>query len=204
MDLEPANSLFLVCDIQTKFKNAIHGYEHVVNSTNKMLRIAKTFDIPVVVTTQYAKALGPTDPDLDLASPLQLCGPFDKTLFSMLIPEVNQILISRPNVKNIVLMGIETHICILQTALSLMRQGYTPYILADATSSSSSSEAALAHALLRQAGAIITSSESLCFLLVKDASRDGFKAMSNIIKEEKPRTTAAVQSLMGFASKSAL
>ncbi|KAE9395660.1 Isochorismatase hydrolase [Gymnopus androsaceus JB14] len=207
-----SDTLFLICDIQSRFRSAIHGYEHVVATTNKMLKFAKLFGFPVVVTTQNSKALGPTDPDIDLASLGDLhLKTIDKTLFSMLVPEVRGI-IDNVGPNNIVLMGIESHICILQTALSLLRVPSNKpniYIIADATSSCNPFEVPLAFASLRQAGAQVLSSESMAFLLQGDAGDEGragkgrFREFAGIVKEEKERTKAAVEALFGV-TKSAM
>ncbi|KAJ7367934.1 Isochorismatase-like protein [Mycena albidolilacea] len=198
--MEPSTTLFFLCDLQEKFRPIIHGFEHVVASTNKVLRVAKILGCEVVVTTQKARALGPTDPAVNLDSLGTLhVGTYDKTLFSMLTPEVLAVLDSRPATKSIVLLGIESHICILQTALALVAHPskYTTYVLADGVSSANPAEVPLALAQLRAAGVIVTTSESLSFQLMRDASAPDFKAFSNVIKEEKDATSKAVEALLG-------
>lgn len=161
--------------------------------------------------------LGPTDPAVNLDSLGALhVGTYDKTLFSMLTTEVLDFLSTRPDAKSIALMGIESHICVLQTALALntLPKKYTTYVLADAVSSSNPAEVPLAllvhiifvdpyltiplfRAQMRAAGVIVTTSESLAFQLIHDASTPEFKAFSNIIKEEKEATAKAVAALLG-------
>ncbi|KAK7061411.1 Aldo/keto reductase family-domain-containing protein [Favolaschia claudopus] len=189
--MDPSTTIFLLCDLQEKFRSVIYGFEHVVASTNKTLRVAKLLGCEVLVTTQKARALGPTDPSVNLDSLGALhVGTFDKTLFSMLTPEVRAFLDSRPGIKSVVLMGIET-------ALSLVdHPKYTTYVLADAVSSTNPAEISLAFARMRAAGVIVTTSESLAFQLIRDASIPEFKAFSNIIKEEKEATSKAVEALL--------
>ncbi|KAJ7638486.1 Isochorismatase hydrolase [Roridomyces roridus] len=198
-----ASTIFFICDLQTKFRDAIFGFEHVVATTNKVLKIAKILGCEVVVTTQKARALGPTDQavDLDSLGPLHVAT-LDKTLFSMLIPEVEAILSDRPAVKSIVLLGIESHICILQTALALLAHPahYKVYVLADAVSSINPAEIPLALTQMRAAGAIVTSSESFAFAQIRDANSPVFKAFSAVIKEEKEATAKAVAALLGRTS----
>ncbi|KAJ7087197.1 Isochorismatase-like protein [Mycena belliarum] len=197
--MEPSSTIFFLCDLQTKFRPAIYGFDHVIASTNKILKVAKILGCEVLATTQKAKALGPIDPAVDLDSLGALCiGTYDKTLFSMLIPEVEALLKERSAVKSIVLMGIESHICILQTALALIVHPakYTIYVLADAVSSSNSAEVPLALAQMRAAGINVTSSESILFQLIRDASAPEFKAFSAVIKEEKEATAKAVEELL--------
>ncbi|KAJ6538995.1 Isochorismatase hydrolase [Mycena capillaripes] len=198
--MDPSSTLFFLCDLQARFPPAIYGFEHVVSTTNKVLKIAKLLECEVLVTTQKTKALGPTDPAVNFDSLGALhIGPYDKTLFSMLTTEVLAFLGTRPDVRSVVLMGIESHICILQTALALIAlpAKYTIYVLADAVSSSNPAEVPLALAQMRAAGVIVTTSESLAFRLIRDASAPEFKAFSIIIKEEKEATTKAVEALLG-------
>ncbi|KAF5322173.1 hypothetical protein D9619_001077 [Psilocybe cf. subviscida] len=196
--LEPASTIFFLCDIQTKFKPAIYGYDHIVATANKMVKLAKLLDIPVVVTTQNARALGQTDSAIDLASlgPL-LLGPVDKSLFSMLVSDVEAILSARPHIKSIVIFGIESHVCVMQTVLSILSAGmHTPYVVADGVSSCNSFEIPIAIDRMRTEGARIGTSESIAFQLMADASLPAFKAFSRLIKEEKDSTRRVGEALL--------
>ncbi|KAJ7047718.1 Isochorismatase hydrolase [Mycena alexandri] len=198
--MDPSSTIFFLCDLQERFRPIIYGFEHVVSTTNKVLRFAKILGCPVLVTTQKTKVLGPIDPAVNLESLGSLhAATYDKTLFSMLTPEVLAFLESRPNIKSVVLMGIESHICILQTALELAAK-YNTYVLADAVSSANRAEVPLALAQMRAANITVTTSESLGFKLLRDASTPEFKAFSNVIKEEKDATTKAVEALLGQRS----
>jgi len=186
---------------------AIHGFEHIVSTVNKMLKLAKLLGIEVVCTTQNARALGPTDPAIDLESlgPL-LLGPYDKTLFSMIIPEVKSILETRPVINSIVIFGIESYVCVLQTVLSLLPlQKYIPHIVVDGVSSCNSFEIPIAIERMRTEGAIIGTSESIAFQLIGDASLPIFKSFSKLIKEEKDSTKKVGEALLqGQVTPSAL
>ncbi|KAK0467754.1 Isochorismatase-like protein [Desarmillaria tabescens] len=162
MSIRPESTIIFICDMQNKFRPAIHGYDQVVPTVNKMLKIAKIVGCEVLVTTQNCKALGPTDPAIDLVSLGSLhVGTADKTLFSMLTPEVNNVLLSRPHIKTVVLMGIEAHICILQTALGLLEgHKFKVYILADGVASSHPTEMNIALDRLRHEGVVVSTSES--------------------------------------------
>lgn len=191
---------------------------------------------PAIVTTQnatgtfhfnscssahlFGTALGPTDPDVDLASLGDLhIKTIDKTLFSMIVPEVRDILIAGSNDKNVVLMGIEvsgtlsiklmcltrfqSHICILQTALELVKVAIphiNVYVIADAVSSCNPFEVSLAFETLRHAGVKVISSESMGFLLMRDASLPSFREFSRIIRDSKDRTKAAGKALLTKSS----
>ncbi|CAK5262477.1 unnamed protein product [Mycena citricolor] len=196
-DMDASSTLFFVCDIQERFRTVIHGFDEVVASTNKMLKIAKLLECEVIVTTQKSRALGQTDPAIDLASLGSLViGPIDKTLFSMITPEVVEHLTARPHIKTAVVMGNEAHICILQTALSLVARGYRVVVLADAVSSANAAEIPIALAQMRAAGIVVSTTESLGFQLVQDASAPVFRSFSAIIKESKDATKQALSVLI--------
>jgi len=209
--LVPANTLFFLCDIQTKFRSAIHGYDQVIATSNKLVQLAKILDIGVIATTQNTKALGPIDPNIDLPSLGNLLiGNYDKSLFSMYVAEVKAVLDARPNVDSIVIFGIESHVCVMQTVLSLLDTGrYTVHVVADGVSSSNAFEVPIALARMRQQGAIVGTSESIGFELVGDAAIPQFRTFSKFIKEQLESTKRAGQVLVagvapGAALKSAL
>ncbi|KAK7060119.1 hypothetical protein VNI00_000883 [Paramarasmius palmivorus] len=188
-------TLLLICDVQASFGGIIHGYEHLVYTTNKFLRFAKLLDIPAVATTQYSKgALGPLDPSIDVSSLGELyLGAHDKTKFGMLIPEVTAHI--SDDTERVVLLGMESHICILQTVLAL-HEHYPKliiHVLADAISSVNRFEVPIALQQMRSCGprVRITTSESLAFELMGDAKHPRFKEFAKIVKEEKDRTKEA-------------
>ncbi|THU83920.1 Isochorismatase hydrolase [Dendrothele bispora CBS 962.96] len=188
---------FLICDLQVKFRPAIHGFDHVVATTSKMLRFAKLMEYNVIVTTQNIKALGPVDPSLDIDSLGALClGTIDKTLFSMLTEEVTDRI--GPNPSAFVIMGIESHICVLQTTMDLRKRypDSTVYVLADGVSSCNPHEVPIAFERLRLLGAVVTTSESLAFQFVGDASHPKFREFARLVKEEKEQTRLAGQFLI--------
>ncbi|RDB20462.1 Isochorismatase domain-containing protein 2 [Hypsizygus marmoreus] len=198
----PASTIFFLCDLQSVFRSSIPGFDHLIFTANKLIKLAKILNCEVVSCTQAVRALGPLDPAIDLNSlgPLYL-GTFDKSTFSMVTPQVQEILNARPAINNVVLFGIESHICVLQTALALLAptfrtQPYTPYVVADCLASHNAWEVPLVIDRLRQEGAIVTSSEGLGFQLVADAKHPGFKAFSLLTKETKEGTTRAGDALL--------
>jgi len=189
--LDPATTLFFLCDIQTKFRSAIYGYEHVVTTANKLVKVAKVLNIPVLGTTQNARGLGPIDPSINTGSLGDLyVGPYDKTLFSMYTDEVKQALAARPHIKSIVIFGIETQVCVMQTVLDLLaaEKGFTVHVVADGVSSCNAFEIPIALERMRTEGAIIGSSENIAFQLMKDSASPVFKTFSKLIKEELANT----------------
>ncbi|KAG1756105.1 Isochorismatase-like protein [Suillus lakei] len=195
--LVPEETVFFLCDVQTRFKSAIFGFDELVLTINKMLKIAKVLEIPVIVTEQNPKGLGTTIPDIDLPSlgPL-LLATIEKGLFSMMTPEVKALLRERPQIKSVVLFGIESHVCVLQSALDFIEVGYNVHVIADGVSSCNKEEIPFALARIQQSGGYITTSDSAGFQLQRDAGVPGFKSFSNIIKEEKDNTVRTLQKLV--------
>ena len=155
-----------------------------------MLRAAQTLQIPVYITTQNRAKLGLTVPELQphLSGP-HIRADVDKTLFSMITPEIESKLSSDLDV---IIVGIETHICVTQTTLDLLARGNRVYILVDGVSSMNPEERGIALARLRDAGAVVTSSESVLFEILGDASHGSFRDVSGLVKETKEETKSAL------------
>jgi nicotinamidase-related amidase len=198
--LNPNKTVLLVCDIQVKFRDSIYGFEEVVATANKMLKIAKILDVPVIVSEQYPKGLGKTVPELDVHELGSLhLGTFDKTLFSLVIPQIEAIL-KQHDFKSVLILGIESHVCVMQSVLDLLDKGYDVHVLADGVSSGNKEEIPIALATMRQAGARITTSDSCSFQLMGEASGPRFKAFSAVIKDELGNTRASVSKLVPYKS----
>ncbi|KAI0260931.1 Isochorismatase hydrolase [Gloeopeniophorella convolvens] len=194
--LVPGRTAFFFCDLQTRFQPAIHGFDALVATGNKLLKVAKVHNVPVIVTEQNPRALGKTDGRFNFAELGALhLGTIDKTLFSMATSEVLA-LIEKHNLKSLVLVGIESHICVLQSTLDLLERGYDVHILADGVSSCNKEEVPWALERMRQAGAQITTSESLLFQLQITSATPSFKAFAQVIKEEKDTTSQTLQTLL--------
>ncbi|KAF9187391.1 Isochorismatase domain-containing protein 1 [Haplosporangium sp. Z 11] len=186
---------FFLCDIQEKFRSHIYQFPAVVATAQKMIAAHKILDIPLIVTEQNPRALGATATELDLS---QAKMNLPKTKFSMFIPEVEKELKSN-NIKSVVLFGIESHVCVLQTALDLLEHNYDVHVLADGVSSMNSYEIQHAlkslnlHSFLRKqrietAGGYVTTSESILFQLLRDSNHEKFKLISKLVKETKEAT----------------
>ncbi|KAH7162451.1 Isochorismatase-like protein [Dactylonectria estremocensis] len=184
------NPAILVCDIQDKFRNAIHEFDKIVLTTQKLLHFAKPLSVPVIATTQTSAKLGPT---VSALAELLPSPPHDKTRFSMFIPPVVAAL---PVPSQIALVGIESHICITQTALDLRDAGHRVYVIADGVSSCNAGEVGVALDRLRsEPGITVTSSESWMYECVGDASHPAFKGLINVVKGSMADTKKVWESL---------
>lgn len=196
------NPAIFVCDLQEKFRNAIYEFDKVVLTTNKVLRAASALSIPVFSTTQNAPRLGGTVSEIqsphldDLASKdLLKTNNLDKTRFSMWIPELaSHFQSSSP--AEIAIVGIESHICVTQTALDAIAAGHKVYVLADGVSSCNREEVPIALERLRHAGATVTTSESWLYEVMGDAKITEFKNIVSIVKDTSADTKMTLKSLL--------
>lgn len=132
-----------------------------------MLRAASILHIPVFVTTQNRTRLGNTCKELDISNAVENV---DKTAFSMMVPSISRHFVENSEPSDVIIVGVESHICVTQTALDLLACGHTVYVLADGVSSCNSQEIPMALRRLQTAGANITTSESLLYECMGDAS----------------------------------
>jgi hypothetical protein len=131
-----------------------------------MIKAASILSIPIFATTQNRARLGETCSELSIANAVEHA---DKTAFSMWIPSIAKHF-SPSEPSEIVIVGIESHICVTQTTLDLLANGHNVYVLADGVSSCNREEIPIALARLRAAGAVITTSESFLYECMGDAS----------------------------------
>jgi hypothetical protein len=135
-------------------------------TTQKMIKAAEILSIPIYATTQNRIRLGETCAELNIPNAVEHA---DKTAFSMWVPSIaNHFSSSTP--AEVVIVGIESHICVTQTTLDLLAHGHKVYILADGVSSCNPQEVPIALARLRAAGAVVTTSESFLYECMGDAS----------------------------------
>jgi isochorismate hydrolase len=165
--------------------------QNSVTTTVKLLTYAQNVSIPVYATTQTSAKLGATVPAI--ADMLGVSEVHDKTKFSMLIPSIAASLAPGSRVA---LVGIETHICITQTALDLRDAGHFPYVIADGVSSCNKAEVGIALDRLRsEPGIVVTSSESWMYESLGDASHPLFKGLFNVVKGKLSETSKVLSVL---------
>jgi nicotinamidase-related amidase len=190
-----------ICDLQEKFRSAIYEYGRVISTTQKLLKACQILDIPVFATTQLRAKLGETCSELGLDSPegVQTHAHVDKSAFSMFVPEIRDAFKKLGGEKReVIIVGIESHICVTQTTLDLLREGHKVYIIADGVSSCNKEEVPIALARLRAEGAIVTTSESWLYECMGDASVPEFKQIASLVKEYNSKTKEGLQALCRF------
>ncbi|KAJ1563068.1 Isochorismatase domain-containing protein 1 [Cladochytrium tenue] len=192
--LHPSNTALFLCDIQERFRPHIHKFDVMLETAKKMVQVSKILEVPLIVTEQNPKALGPTVEELQVKDLAKIIQP--KTKFSMWLPEVETVIKSHPGgINNAILFGIESHVCVLQTALDLMENGVHVVVLADGVSSINKGEIPVALQRMRDAGATVESSESVIFQLLGDAGHPRFKEIQNLVKQTKTSTVAALEAI---------
>lgn len=174
--LRPDTSTLLVIDLQERLMPVINESERVFANVNRMLVGAEILGVPTLVTEQYPKGLGHTCAEVALTDQPVL----EKSCFSCFLDDAISTRI--PQHHDLVLCGVEAHICVLKTALDALRAGYTVHVLADAVSSRTAANHQIALDRLRQSGAFIASTEMVLFQWMDYAGNDQFKAISRLIR----------------------
>lgn len=180
--LEADQCALIVVDIQQKLLPPIHEKERLVRNSQLLLRLAGILKIPAIVTTQYSKGLGNTVPEI--ASLLPETEAIDKLHFSCFASDVFCSMLKRlPGNRNTVLLcGMETHICVMQTALGALRDGYLVHVASDAVGSRTEWNWKIGLERMRAAGAIISSTETIVYELLRSSGSPAFKEMLPYLK----------------------
>ncbi len=175
--LNPGRCCLLVIDPQERLMKAIHKIDRVIRNTSLMIHCAKAMEIPIIATTQYEKGLGPFVPEL--AGLLADVTCVDKIEFNALANNsVKQVLTNLPvSVDTLIMVGVEAHICVYQTAVCAIKTGYRPWIVADAISSRKKRNAKLALSRMEAIGASVGPAEMAVYELLGKAGTPAFKAM---------------------------
>jgi len=180
--LEAEQCALIVVDMQEKLLPPIWEKERLVRNVQLLIRLAGILKIPALVTTQYAKGLGNTVPDI--ASMLPDTLPIDKLMFSCFGSDVFCSMLKRlPGQRTTILLcGMETHICVMQTALGALRDGYLVHVAADAVSSRTELNWRIGLDRMRAAGAIPSSTEMMIYELLRSSGAPAFREMLPYLK----------------------
>ncbi len=175
--LNDKDTLVLMIDMQEKLVVGTCA-DNEVKQAEKIIKTAEILDIPVVVSEQYPKGLGQTIPSLKNEKQTFV----EKTAFSLLKEDGFLDVLKSYNKKQIVLFGIETHICVYQTAMDLLQNGFEVILVKDACKSRKDFEYNTGIDLMRQNGVQISSVEIVLFELLKSSKHPSFKEIQQLIK----------------------
>jgi nicotinamidase-related amidase len=180
--LEAEHCALVVIDIQEKLLPPIFQKEQLVRNSQLLIRLAGILKMPTLLTTQYAKGLGNTVPGV--ASLLPDTRAIDKQMFSCFGSEVFCSLLKRVpgNRTTVLLCGMESHICVAQTALGALRDGYLVHVASDAVSSRTEWNWKIGLERMRAAGAVISSTEMVIYELLRASGTEAFKQMLAYLK----------------------
>ena len=177
--LEVENTVLVVIDVQGKLAQSMHEKDALFENIAKLIKAAGVLEIPIIQTEQYPKGLGPTVPEIAELLPGE---PISKVAFSCCGEKRFVEAMEELGRKQVLLCGIETHVCVYQTAVDLLGSGYEVQVVADAVSSRTPGNKAIGLAKMKDAGAGITSVETALFELLKVAEGEKFKAILRIVK----------------------
>lgn len=174
-------TMALVIDYQERLIPVIHHSEELIRKSRILVKGLRALGIPLVVSQQYTKGIGMTVPEIVEATGEEFTY-LDKVTFSCAEDEELLRKISETGRKNIILCGIEAHICVLQTAIDLIAKGYNVVLAEDCIGSRRENDKAVAVRRAEAEGAVITTCESILFELTRVAKTEVFKTISGLIK----------------------
>jgi nicotinamidase-related amidase len=178
--LSRERALLLVIDLQESYAGKLANEERTVRGAQRLLQAAAALGLPVVVTEQYPKGLGKTRPEIEPLIPGDAAR-FEKTSFSCLgVPALREHLRSLGR-DQVLVAGIETHVCVSQTVHDLLAEDYQPHVVRDALASRFALEDETGYAKLLGSGAVPASTESALFELLRDARAPEFKALHRLV-----------------------
>jgi nicotinamidase-related amidase len=181
MRLLAEDTMALVIDFQERLVPVIHNNEELLHNTQILMKGLQTLGIPMLVTQQYTKGIGMTVPVLSEVLGEEFAY-YDKITFSCAEDETILQKIEAAGKKNIIICGIEAHICVLQTVIDLIAKGYQVVLVENCVGSRKESDRQVGIKRAVAEGAILTSYESILFELTRVAGTEVFKSISRLIK----------------------
>jgi nicotinamidase-related amidase len=182
--LEPHTTAIFVVDVQEKLAAAMppETIATLVKNTGILLETAKVLGVRVLASEQYPKGLGPTV--LAVAKTLGELGvtPLPKMTFDACSDLAIARALSEIAPKAVVVVGMESHVCVFQTARELVKRGYATYVVTDAVASRREDNRVLGLSLCERAGAVLTGTETVAFDLLERAGTEAFKAVSKLVR----------------------
>jgi len=170
----------VIVDIQERLAAVMDDRQKVVGNCLHLLEAARLLHVPVLLNEQYPKGLGPTVGEIKGA--LQPYEPLEKITFSCCGNVAFHEKLAATGRKKIILAGMETHVCVLQTCIDLLKEGYIVHAVSDAICSRTTDNFRTGLEFMRDAGAVITCTETVLFQLLEKAGTEEFRILSKRIK----------------------
>jgi len=180
MRIQKDHSIGLIIDIQERLFPLIREHEKIARNTAILIDGLKALKVPIIRTEQYVKGLGPTIAELDQR--LTEYRNIEKQSFSCCDEPRYMESLALSSREYVIIAGIESHVCVLQTVIDLLRNGYHPVVVEDCVSSRKENDKRIAIERMRKEGAIITTYESILFELCRHSGTEEFKAISRLVK----------------------
>jgi len=174
------DTALVIVDVQEKFVPVIRNIDNVISNIIKLIKSFQITDVPIIVTEQYSKGLGKTISEIK--NELKYYEPIEKIEFDCFDNSNFDKIINNKKIKNIVLCGIESHVCVIQTLIDGVKKGYNVYLVKDAISSRKESDFEIAVERAKQEDAKVASTEMVIFQLLEKAGSDEFKEIIEIVK----------------------
>ena len=178
--LEKEKTGLIIVDVQGKLIDAMNNGERVVDRLVKLLHLARVFELPVIITEQYSKMLGPTVPAVKEL--LLEYDPVQKVEFNCCKVDEFSRKLESGEFTDVILTGVETHICVFQTCLTLLEKGYGVHVPHHAVGSRTEDNRRIGLSLMQRAGAVVTSTETIIFQMLGRAGTKEFKELLPVIK----------------------
>ncbi|MCQ2738595.1 MAG: isochorismatase family protein [bacterium] len=178
MEISTQNTILLVIDIQEKLLNAVFNKDYLERKAGIMAKVSSILELPVILTEQYPKGLGKTVESLEFHN----ASVYEKNDFNALLVTDLFSKIEKNNPQNILVIGIETHICVYQTVRALLNKGYNVTVMKDACGSRSEYEHSSGLDAMRDLGAKLSTVEMTIFELLKTSRHPNFKEIQALIK----------------------
>jgi nicotinamidase-related amidase len=179
--LDNAKTALVVIDMQEAFRSPIPDFESIAGNISIAIRGCRALNVPIVVTEQYPKGLGRTAEEILLVLPDDL-EPIEKTAFSSCGAEAFVESLRSLGSQQIVICGIETHVCVNQTAHDLLDKGFQVHLLTDCVGSRFEHDKIAGLAKMQSSGVVASSVEMMLFELMRDAGHEKFKEIQHLVR----------------------
>ena len=170
---------FVLIDVQEKLLPLMKCQDKIVSNINVLIQASSLLEIPLIVTEQYPQGLGKTSNKIKIPQSIYFV---EKNSFSCFGSEVFNHFIKKKDIKYLIIFGVESHICVLQTVVDAIDENLFVYVIADAISSRTKKNNKIGISFMHNYGAFVSSTESILFQVLKTSKHPSFKAISKLIK----------------------